>query len=203
MPTKHVVKSYGAPAYYHAYKRASGERKLFGDDQDRNYFLSLLRKYLLELPGNQSAHDQNVKKYDVNVAAYCLMGSHYHLLLYQSQDPDAMTGYMRSVGTSYSMYYNKKYRSKGHVFQSTYRASHITNEAYLAHITRYLHLNPRLWRSNHWSTYKEYVHERRTAWVHPELVSSQTPQQYRAFVADYADKDRRSVHTEIQEYIAL
>ena len=144
MPTKHIVKTYTTPAFYHVYNRASGERKLFRDSADKVFFTTLLQKYLAENePLESEKMTDSVKRYEVEIVAYCLMGSHFHLLIYQEIEPDAITGYMRAVSTSYSMYYNKKYKSKGHVFQSNYRASHITNEPYLAHITRYIHLNPR------------------------------------------------------------
>ena len=139
MPSSNVVKSFHVPAYYHVYNRASGERKLFRDDMDRNYFVKLLCRHLVE----NYDEDSPVRAYAVEIIAYCLMGTHFHLLLYQEEDADAVTGYMRSVSTAYSMYYNKKYKSKGHVFQSNLRASHILQESYLAHITRYIHLNPR------------------------------------------------------------
>lgn len=199
MPTKHVVKSYDAPAYYHVYNRASGERQLFRDNHDKHFFLDLLQEHLLEIPRDETDSNDDVRKYDVNIVAYCLMGSHFHLLLFQLQDPEAMTGFMRSVGTRYSMYYNKKYHSKGHVFQSSYRASRITNEAYLAHITRYIHLNPRFWETSQWSSYQDYIRKRSSDWVHPEFVLAQTPRDYEAFVKEYAKKDLRSIQKELQE----
>lgn len=203
MPTKHIVKSFDAPAYYHVYNRASGERKLFRDNQDRQYFLDLLRTHLLEVPSEQSELERaDIRKYDLNIVAFCLMGSHFHLLLFQHQDPDAMTGYMRSVSTKYSMYYNKKYKSKGHVFQSSYRASLINNEAYLAHITRYIHLNPRLWESWQWSSYQAYINKLKLDWVHPELVLSHGPRQYESFVKEYDNIDLRTMRKELHEMIA-
>lgn len=200
MPTKHIVKKYGAPAFYHVYNRASGERALFRDSVDREYFLTLLQKHLAE---TDQPEKTIVKKYNVEIVAYCLMGTHFHLLLYQDTDPEAMPGYMRSVSTAYSMYYNKKYKSKGHVFQSSYRASYINQESYLAHITRYIHLNPRRYKTWRWSSYGEYVGRRDDDWVHPERVGDVTPAQYEEFVASYVTVDRRKQYTEISSYLAF
>jgi putative transposase len=201
MPTKHVVKTFAAPAFYHVYNRASGERPLFREEMDRSYFLTLLQKHLVE--NNQPEDD--TKTYEIEIIAYCLMGSHFHLLLFQEQDPEAITGYMRSVSTAYSMYYNKKYKSKGHVFQSSYRASHITNEPYLAHITRYIHLNPRSYTSWEWSSYGDYVGKQTTDWIHPERVleGKDAVDRYARFVADYAKTDRRLQYTEIGNQLAI
>lgn len=200
MPAKHVIKQYDAPAFYHVYNRASGERSLFRDNNDRVYFLALLKRHLLEnkKPGN------HIKLYDVELIAYCLMGTHFHLLLYQPLNATSIEGYMRSIGTGYSMYYNKRYKSKGHVFQSSYRASHITEESYLAHITRYIHLNPRRYQSWPWSSYPEFVGQRQTDWVHPErVIEPDEAESYAEFVVDYMNQDRRiqrqSIATQLAE----
>lgn len=199
MPTKHVVKNYCAPAYYHVYNRASGERLLFRSDEDRSYFASLLQKHLAE---TEQPEGEMTRVYPVEVVAYCLMSTHFHLLLYQEEDVEAISGYMRSVGTAYSMYYNRKYRSKGHVFQSSFRASHILHEAYLAHITRYIHLNPRYYASWQWSSYRAYVGDH-LPWLHPERVLDMPPEKYAEFVAEYGDVDKRKQYTEVKSFLAF
>ncbi len=196
MPTKHVVKEFDAPAYYHVYNRASGERLLFRDDMDRAFFLQLLQKHLVENEDPAVI----VRLYAIEIVAYCLMGTHFHLLLYQENDPDALTGYMRSVSTAYSMYYNRKYRSKGHVFQSSYRASRIARESYLAHITRYIHLNPRRYQRYKWSSYREYA-EGREGIAHPERVIDD-PIAYARFVADYASTNKKVQYKEVKDFLA-
>lgn len=174
---------------------------MFRDNDDRLFFLELLQKHLAEYEDP----DNPVLVFQVKVVAYCLMGTHFHLLLYQDIDIDAITGYMRSIGTTYSMYYNKKYKSKGHVFQSTYRASHVSSEPYLAHITRYIHLNPRSYVSWKWSSYRRYVDDSDEDWVHPELVlgENELGEAYAKFVADHANIDRRKQATELSEHIVF
>ncbi len=61
---------------------------------------------------------------DVELLAFCLMPNHYHLLIYQ-QSNDAMTRLMRSIATSYSGYFNRKYKRVGRLFQDVFKASHI------------------------------------------------------------------------------
>ncbi len=197
MPTKHIVKQYTAPAYYHVYNRASGERALFRDDEDRQIFLMFLSRQLAE------NYDENTRypTYGVEIVAYCLMGTHFHLLLYQESEPSAIAEYMHSVSTAYSMYYNRKYKSKGHVFQSSYRASHIDREAYLAHITRYIHLNPRSYRRYRWSSYGQYIGEKE-GMAHPERVIDDK-ESYALFVQDYADVDHRKQYTDIKDLLAF
>ena len=204
MPSRNIIKQFDAPAFYHVYNRASGERKLFRDDDDRIFFMSLLQKYLAETDIAIDQKQRELPKYEVELVAYCLMGSHFHLLLYQHSDTSAIERYMRSISTVYSMYYNKKYKSKGHVFQSSYKASYISNEAYLEHITRYIHLNPRTYKSWRWSSYQDYVGEKRVEWLHPEMVlSDRDRKRYANFVASYADKDRREQATELSTLIVF
>ncbi len=42
-------------------------------------------------------------------------------------------------------------------FQGRYKASRITNEPYLKHITRYIHLNPNNFCDYKYSSYKSYL----------------------------------------------
>lgn len=195
MPSKNTIKTYDSDAFYHVYNRGAGEQKIFADALDRQKFLALFRRHLLDEEG-----DELYPKYDVEVVAYCLMGNHFHLLLWQGADPEAITGLMRSVATSYAMYFNRRHKRQGHVFQSIFRASHITSDAYLAHISRYIHLNPDRYRTYKWSSLREYLGERHDEIVHPERVLDMPPDRYLEFLAEYTD--RRAQLKEIQSQLA-
>jgi hypothetical protein len=116
------------------------------------------------------------------------MPNHFHLLIYQRQ-AGAMTEFMRSVLTSYSMYFNKKYKRTGPLFESRYKASLISEDNYLEHVTRYIHLNPRDWRHYEYSSLPYYLHQITDDWIRPERITSRftTPQQYLTFVEDYVE----------------
>lgn len=194
MPSRNTVKQYVAPGYYHIYNRGAGGMQIFRDNTDRKKFLSLLERHLT--PPDQYDRDEideleqpeSYTYYEVETVAYCLMGNHFHLLFYLPNDIAAITGLMRSVSTAYSMYFNLRHKSQGHVFQSVYRAAHIDYEPYLAHISRYIHMNPRTWRTYKWSSILEYTGQRHTKWVHPERVTSMSPQSYFEFLEDYQDR---------------
>lgn len=188
MPSRNSQKMYDVPAYYHVYNRGAGKRTIFHDAGDKAKFLSLLARHLD--PDNEAVRGDGVpyEKYPVELVAYCLMGNHFHLLLYQADDPEAIQRLMRSVGTAYSMYYNLRYRSSGHLFQGIYKAVHIDNEPYLAHISRYIHLNPRTYMTYKWSSLPEFLDKRTTSWVYPERVLSALPGGYKAFLEDYEDR---------------
>lgn len=106
-------------------------------------------------------------------------------MFFQENDPAALTGLMRSVATAYTMYFNRKYKQSGHLFQGIYKASFIADESYFLHITRYIHLNPRAYRTYRWSSFWQFVGESDIAWIHPERVLDMTPAEYLRFVEDY------------------
>ncbi len=195
MPSPNTVKVYDVNTFYHVYSRGAGEQNIFIDDADRYKFMELLRRHLLNGEG-----DEEFRKYEAEVVAYCLMNSHFHLLLWQGSDNAAISGLMRSVSTAYSMYFNRRHKRQGHVFQSIFRASRIDDEAYLAHISRYIHLNPKRYRTYGWSSLKEYLGERHDELVHPEKILDMSPERYISFLEDYTD--RRTLLKDIQNQLA-
>jgi putative transposase len=199
MPSRNTVKEYAAPAFYHVYNRGAGERNIFTNENDKMKFMSLLERHLTG--NNLETDEQPHKIYNIELIAYCLMNSHFHLLFFQPDDPNALTGIMRSVSTAYSMYFNKRYKSQGHLFQSIYKASYINNDAYLSHITRYIHLNPRTYKTYHWSSLPFYIGNKHCDWIHPERINDMSADKYMEFLEDY--EDRKKVLEEIKDQLAL
>jgi putative transposase len=196
MPAKNTVRRYDAPAYYHVYNRGAGGQYIFRDASDKRKFLSLLERYLSE----DTAHER-YPTYEIELIAYCVMGNHFHMLVFQEVNTMALTDLMRSVSTAYSMYFNFKYKSHGHVFQSVYKSSMIDDESYLAHITRYIHLNPETYLTYKYSSLANYIHDRSDTWVHPERLLDMTPQRYLNFLEDY--RDRRQLLKDIKAELAI
>lgn len=196
MPSRNTIREYDAPAYYHIYNRGAGGVSIFRNSQDKFKFLALLERYLSE-----SEDYESYPTYNLELLAYCIMSNHFHLLIFHETDPTAITQLMRSVATAYSMYYNKKYKSYGHVFQSVFKASRITNEVYLQHISRYIHLNPDTYATYKWSSLPYYLGEPSPDWLHPERLLAMTAGQYTAFLEDYTD--RRLLLKEIANQLAL
>ena len=102
------------------------------------------------------------------------MPNHFHLLIKQTSDR-AIEGFMRSLLTRYSVYFNKRYNRVGSLFQGPYKAVIIDNESYLLHLSRYIHLNPSEYTKNlldTYSSYPEYLGKRNTVWVKPNTILS-------------------------------
>jgi len=187
MPGRNILKQYAADQYYHVYSRGVAKQIVFVEDSDYVYFLSILKRYLSDKPHKDSRHGlypHYGKR--LSLQAFCLMPNHIHLLIYQD-DASAMPEFMRSLMTSYSMYFNRKYKRVGPVFQSRYRASRISTDGYLEHISRYIHLNPSNYESYKYSSLKYYLGSDRAEWLNPEKILSLFPSvlQYEEFVRDY------------------
>lgn len=193
MPAKNVVKTYVSDAYYHVYNRGHNKQTIFIDEQDYTVFLSLLMRYLD--PSN-SEKQANRMPYpclneEVELLAYCLMPNHFHLFVYQFNE-QGMKHLLSRVSVSYGMYFNKKYKTTGQVFQQRYRAVRITQNQQLMHITRYIHLNPREYEKWQWSSLRYYAGGSFARWLKTNRTMAlfdYRPEKYKEFIDEY--KDRR------------
>lgn len=192
MPRRNVIRSDAPDSYYHVYARGNSRHRIFIDEQDYITFLNLLERYLSPEEAKNPFGISYPNFYNrVDLLAYCIMPNHFHLLVFQRQPKD-LTSLMQSIMTSYSRYFNARYKRSGPLFESRYRASIITDDTYLEHITRYIHLNPKLWRSYEYSSLPYYLQRDEVSWVRPERILSlfDSPTAYEAFVADYEENKK-------------
>lgn len=143
--------------FYHIYNRGNSKQKIFHDAKDYEHFISLL--YACNSKNNFKIQNLNKKEslYDfergnliVSIGSYCLMPNHFHLLITQTQDGD-ISKFMQKLSTAYVMYYNKKYKRTGSLFEGKFKSQHINNDKYLKYLFSYIHLNPiklidKLWK---------------------------------------------------------
>ncbi|MBU2052246.1 transposase [Patescibacteria group bacterium] len=147
MPAKNSLKEYSPDSYYHVYNRGVAKQNIFLDEQDYKIFLSYFKLYLTppDLQGQslKVAASRKLKNYfgELRLLVYCLMPNHFHLLIFQ-KEADSMTNFLRSLATKYSMYFNRKYRRVGHVFQGRYKAVKVANENQFIYLSKYIHRNP-------------------------------------------------------------
>jgi putative transposase len=93
--------------------------------------------------------------------------------------------------TSYTMYFNKKYHRTGGLYESVFLASRITNDGYLWHVSRYIHLNPmdigQSFREYPYSSINYFISAKQASWLHPEKLvqTNNEKEQYLEFVSDY------------------
>lgn len=211
MPGKNIVKTYIENGYYHIYNRGIDKREIFLDIQDCKAFLRYLKIYLS--PENEllQLNKDNINilrhlKYnlsdEIDLLSFTLMPNHFHLQVKQ-YTKDAIVKLTRRVITSYVMYFNNKYKRKGGLFESIYKAALIENDSYLLHLSRYInlnHLNPRTLTSKinfkEFSSCPYYLGERQASWIKPNEILSyfktakakfKNVLSYRDFVEDYAE----------------
>jgi putative transposase len=187
MPSRNILKQDASDSFYHVYARGSNRQRIFREPADFEKFLKLFSRYLSleETKNNVGISFPNYSN-RLELNAFCLMPNHFHLLIYQRHQ-GVMTQFMRSLLTSYSMYFNKKYKRSGPLFESRYKASLISDDAYLEHITRYIHLNPRLWQQYEYSSLPYYLHQISDDWIRTKRIDERfsTPNEYLQFVQDY------------------
>lgn len=193
MPSRNIVKEFIPQSYYHVYNRGVEKRTLFLDAQDYIVFLGLLKKYLTGKK-NSKINRHEVKDFSnqLKLLSYCLMPNHFHLLFYQD-DENSLTNFMRRVSTGYVMYFNNRYQRVGGLFQGSYKASLINADSYLHHISRYIHLNPKDYKTWPYSSLSYYLGKKAAAWVQPGQVMelfNNNPTEYEDFLKSYAESKK-------------
>ncbi len=134
--------------YYHLYNRGNKKKEIFLDKTDYRIYLNRLLKAS--------------KKYNFSIIAYCLKPNHFHLIVKQN-DLSSPANLMASVNTSYSMIFNLKYKTVGHLFQDRYKQKIIKDDQYILNLIAYIHFNPvndKLCvfpKEYCWSSYLEYA----------------------------------------------
>ncbi len=90
MSKRNTIREYDIPAFYHVYNRGAHKSKIYHDGIDKQKFINILARYLD--PEDQSIRADGIpyEKSSAKLVAYCLMGNHYHLLLYQENELDAI-----------------------------------------------------------------------------------------------------------------
>jgi REP element-mobilizing transposase RayT len=134
-------------ALYHAMGRGIDGREVFPEDEHRERFLRLVGKA--------------VESGDLVVHAYCLMTTHYHLLLETPRG--GLSRWMQRLLGEYAQGYNIRMERFGHLWQGRYKAILVEPGGYFLECSRYIHLNPARaglsrpaegWK---WSSYRNYV----------------------------------------------
>lgn len=187
MPGRNIIKQYAPESYYHIYSRGVNKLPIFFNEKDYDVFVSLFKRYLSDSqPKNTLRHIYPNYSDRLELLAYALMPNHIHLFIYQ-KDECAIKDFMRSLLTSYSMYFNKVNKRVGPVFQSRYRASLISDDSYLQHISRYIHLNPLDWSKSNKSSLDFYTNKRQADWIKPAKILQlfDNSNDYIRFLEDY------------------
>lgn len=113
-------------AWYHVTSRGNEKKNIFSDAQDKKRFLEILL--------------ETSNLYGTEVHAYVLMENHFHLVLMTTEAN--LSSFMQRLNTTYTVYYNRRHKRIGHLYQGRYKAILIEEDSYLLELSRYVHLNP-------------------------------------------------------------
>lgn len=191
MPKRNIIKEYGADQYYHLYNRGVNRQEIFREPNDYYYFLSLFKRHLSD-EAETASSSRPAKKFDkvVELVAFCLLPNHFHLLVYLVE-PTGIRDLMRSVMTAYTMYFNRKYKRTGTLYEGRFLASRISNDGYLWHVSRYIHLNALDnavdFKKYDYSSIDYFLGKKHASWLHESklLETEKDRRDYVKFVSDY------------------
>ncbi len=143
--------------YYHLFNRGINSTKIFFREENYNYFLRQLDKYLNEC----------------DVLAYCLLLNHFHFLIQipekisqvdnnkyktlsgESEINKYFSNQFRRFFVSYSQAINKQENRTGSLFERPFKRIMIEDDEYIKYLIFYIHHNP----TKHIELdYKTYTH---------------------------------------------
>lgn len=150
-------------AFYHVMNRGKGRSTIFQDDVYYQSFLDILADVCF--------------RFDCLVHAYCLMGTHYHLLI---ETPKAnLSRIMKHINSVYTLRYNHLNQSDGPLFRGRFKAILVDHKGYLLQLSRYIHRSPIDMKrpvvtqlaDYPWSSYPAYVGKAKpTDWLAQNLT---------------------------------
>jgi putative transposase len=111
---------------HHVMIRGIERRKIFRDNKDRDNFIERLSILLPETK--------------TQCYAWAFMRNHIHMLL--RSGPSGLPTLMRRLLTGYAVYFNRRHKRHGQLFQNRYKSIICQEDTYLLELVRYIHLNP-------------------------------------------------------------
>jgi putative transposase len=116
----------GDAFFFHAYSRGTGPIVIYRDATDFETFSEMLARTVL--------------RFGWELYAYCLMPTHYHLLL--STPREQLSAGMHRLNGGYAKTFNRRHGRVGHLFQSRFRVRVIEEEGYFHRAAAYIVWNP-------------------------------------------------------------
>ncbi len=113
-------------AWHHVMNHGVSGRCVFPSPRDIAEFVRLL--------------DEMSREFLVEIHAYCVLGSHYHLLL-RATKGDVVRA-MRHLDGTYAHRFHGRHDTDGPLFRGPHRALLVRANRHLLEVSRYIHLNP-------------------------------------------------------------
>jgi REP element-mobilizing transposase RayT len=145
---------------YHVITRGNQRQKVFLEEKDFSKYLEFLKDYK--------------DRYGFWIYAYVLMSTHVHLLIETGQVP--LSKILQGINQRFTMYFNWRHGTVGHLFQGRYKAILCDKDPYLLSLVKYLHCNPVRAgivgqpEDYRWSSHREYLGMNKNGVVDKELL---------------------------------
>jgi putative transposase len=174
--------------YYHIYNRGNNRQSIFFQPENYLYFLGRVKKYIVPL---------------AKVVSYCLMPTHYHLLLRVEKTSEfsknsevysaKVSNAMMRLSVSYTKAINKRFSRVGVLFQGKFQAKPIQTYSHLLNLCVYIHANPvkdglvALPEDWIYSNYLEWLGQRDGTLVDREFIQEHfgSPDEYQELVIQF------------------
>jgi putative transposase len=114
---------------YHALNRANARLVIFAEDGDYEAFEAILA--------------EAVQRYEMRLLSYCLMPTHFHLVLWPVADGD-LSRFMRWLTLTHTQRWHAFHRTtgSGHLYQGRFKSFPIQSDEHLWTVCRYVERNP-------------------------------------------------------------
>ena len=111
---------------HHVVQRGNNRQDVFFVDEDRRYYLALLK--------------EKAEEYRLDILAYCLMTNHVHLIAVP-QDPESLAKAIGRADFLHTQYVNRLQGRSGHLWQNRFHSCAL-DEGHFWSAMRYVEQNP-------------------------------------------------------------
>lgn len=149
--------------WYHVFNRGASRQKIFLTKADYQMFIDCAVEIF-------AAHS-------IEIHCYCLMGNHYHLLVYTNEP--ALSDALRDLSSIYTRKFNKAHGRDGPLFRSRFKSKLVEDDYYQLYLTKYIHRNPleakmlKNLEEYEWSSFKYYLNPaEKPEWLNVDIILS-------------------------------
>ena len=114
---------------YHVLNRANGRLTIFRKKGDFAAFEAILA--------------EGLERVDMRICGYCIMGNHWHMLLWPRADGD-LSDYMRWVTLTHTQRYHAAHGTTGigHLYRGRFKSFPVQGDRHYLSVLRYIEANP-------------------------------------------------------------
>ena len=153
----------GPDTWHHVMNRGIARRPIFETDEDRRFFLSLIAR--------------EVRAGRIEVHAFCVMLTHFHLLL--RSVTGQLSEAMRRIQNRYSRWFNRTRRRDGPLVRGRFLSCLVDTLRYRRAVVTYIHDNPVEARlvsdpaQHEWSSASHFAQGERPRWLESSWIDSE------------------------------